>query len=77
MPEDSIEKKVLDSLDSVIRFMKEDHGGLQIVYAEETTIKIKTTGHCADCKVSKKLLIDAIENKIKHAVPSIKRIIIV
>ncbi len=71
---ESIKKRVQDALDEIRPRIQMDGGDVELVAIENTTVKVRLTGHCAGCPMAAMTLKNGVETLIKQRVPEIKEV---
>ncbi len=74
--ENSFHSKVAAVIEQVRPFLIQDGGDVELVGVEEETgvVKVRLQGACAHCPASTYTLHLAIEERLKEAVPEVKRV---
>jgi len=73
-----MQEKVKDVLEKVRPYLVRDGGNVELVeVAEDGTVKVRLTGHCAGCPHSTMTLKNGIERILKTEIPEVKEVIAV
>ncbi|MCX7911980.1 MAG: NifU family protein [Dehalococcoidales bacterium] len=72
-----MQDKVKEVLDKVRPYLVRDGGNVELVEVANGTVKVKLTGACAGCPMSKLTLKNGIERILKEEVPEVKEVIAV
>tara|TARA_B100000886_G_scaffold200954_1_gene138704 strand:- start:66 stop:308 length:243 start_codon:yes stop_codon:yes gene_type:complete len=70
----SLEKKILDALDEIRPFLIKDGGDISLESIQNSIVKVKLHGACADCEVNQMTLKNGVETTIKKYAPEIKEV---
>tara|TARA_B100000989_G_scaffold221314_1_gene169038 strand:- start:1592 stop:1834 length:243 start_codon:yes stop_codon:yes gene_type:complete len=70
----SLEKKILDALDEIRPFLLKDGGDISLESIQNSIVKVKLHGACADCEVNQMTLKNGVETTIKKYAPEIKEV---
>ena len=71
---ESIQKRVQNALDEIRPQIQLDGGDVELVAVEESTVKVRLTGHCVGCPMSAITLKNGVEALIKERVPEIQKV---
>lgn len=70
-----IEEQVRQALENVRPFLQTDGGDVELVeISDDMVVRIRLLGNCRDCQISEMTMKAGIEEGVKSAVPSIKRV---
>ena len=73
-----MQEKVKVVLEKVRPYLVRDGGNVELVeVAEDGTVKVRLTGHCAGCPHSTMTLKNGIEKILKTEIPEVKEVIAV
>ena len=77
MEKQSMRERVMAALDSVRGALQADGGDVELVdvIEDQGLVKVRLTGACGGCPMSKMTLQMGIERVLKHEVPEVKRLI--
>lgn len=74
--DESLLKRVEESLDQVRPYLKVDGGNIEVVeITEDNILKVRLLGACENCNMSYTTMKAGIEETIKKSIPEIKEII--
>lgn len=67
--------KVVNALEEIRPFLKEDGGDLQIVdITDDMVLRIEFSGACSSCSMNNMTFKNGVEDAIKRLVPEIQRV---
>lgn len=67
--------KVVNALEEIRPFLKEDGGDLEIVeITDDMVLRIEFQGACSSCSMNNMTFKNGVEDAIKRLVPEIKRV---
>lgn len=66
--------KVEEAIQQLRPFLEADGGDIELLRIEDQVAKVKLLGACHDCSMSAMTLKAGVEEAVKKAVPSIKRV---
>lgn len=70
-----IEKQINQALDSLRPFLHADGGDVELVeVSDDLVVKVRLLGNCKTCQISDMTMKAGIEEGVKSAVPSVKRV---
>jgi len=72
-----MQDKVKEVLDKVRPVLQRDGGNVELIGVSGGTVKVKLTGACAGCPMSKMTLKNGIERILKQEVPEVKEVVAV
>ena len=72
-----IESRILEALDKVRPYLREDGGDIELVEVEVPVVKVRLTGTCEHCDMSSMTMKVGVEEMIKRSVPEITTVIAV
>lgn len=67
--------KVMEALESIRPFLKNDGGDIELVDVVENKVMVKLHGNCQGCPMSFSTMKLGVENTIKQFVPNIKEVV--
>jgi Fe-S cluster biogenesis protein NfuA len=67
--------KVMEALESIRPFLKNDGGDIELVDVVDDTVMVKLHGNCQGCPMSFSTMKLGVENTIKQFVPNIKEVV--
>ena len=67
--------KVLEALESIRPFLKNDGGDIELVDVIDNKVMVKLHGNCQGCPMSFSTMKLGVENTIKQFAPSIKEVV--
>ncbi len=71
-----MQDKVIEILDKVRPALQRDGGDVELVeVGEDGIVKVRLTGACAGCPMSKLTLKNGIERILKQEVPEVKEVV--
>jgi len=70
-----IENRVLEALEKVRPYLKEDGGDIQLVEINIPVVKVKLLGACVHCDMSAMTMKVGVEEMIKKNAPEITKVI--
>jgi Fe-S cluster biogenesis protein NfuA len=71
-----LQEKVTEFIDKVRPALQRDGGDVELVEVlEDGTVKVRLTGACAGCPMSKLTLKNGIERLLKQEVPGVKEVV--
>ena len=70
----NLDKKILDALDEIRPFLVKDGGDISLESIQNSIVKVKLPGACADCEVNQMTLKNGVETTIKKYAPEIKEV---
>ena len=71
-----MQEKVTEFIDKVRPALQRDGGDVELVEVlEDGTVKVRLTGACAGCPMSKLTLKNGIERLLKQEVPGVKEVV--
>ena len=73
--EEKLKDKVQQALDSIIPFLKNDGGDIELIDIKEDIVYVRLLGNCSGCHISNSTMKLGVENTVKQFVPSIKEVI--
>ena len=68
-------EKVKAALDKIRPALQADGGDVELVDVKDGIVKVKLTGACSGCPMSKMTLKKGIERVLKEQVPEIKEVV--
>ena len=72
---DDIKKNVEDVLNQLRATLQADGGDIELVeMSDKGVVKVRLKGACAGCPMSQMTLAHFVEEHLKRAVPSVKRV---
>ena len=75
MPEDEIEKKIKEILDSKIRpAVAKDGGDIEFQSFKDGLVIVELRGSCSGCPSSIRTLKQGVQNLLCHYIPEVKRV---
>ncbi len=75
MEKEAIIKKVKNVLAQIEPYLKADGGGVEFVdLDDDMVVRVRLTGHCANCPHSTQTLKNGIEKTMKSVLPEIKAV---
>lgn len=73
-----ITEKVNEALEQLRPFLEADGGNMELVdITDDGVVKVRLLGTCKDCSMSDMTMKAGLEESVKKAVPSIKKVIAV
>lgn len=73
--QEKLTTKVLEALESIRPFLKNDGGDIELLKVEGTTAYVRLIGNCDGCPMSSSTMTLGVENTIKQNVPEITEVI--
>ena len=70
-----MQDKVKEVLDKVRPVLQRDGGNVELIGVSGGTVKVKLTGACAGCPMSKMTLKNGIERILKKELPAVKEVV--
>ena len=70
----SIEDRILEALEKVRPYLKEDGGDISLVEVDFPVVRVKLHGACETCSMSYMTMKAGVEEVIKRAIPEIERV---
>jgi Fe-S cluster biogenesis protein NfuA len=70
-----MQDKVEEVLAKVRPVLVKDGGGVELVEVSDGTVKVKLTGACDGCPMSKLTLKNGIERILKQEIPEVKEVV--
>lgn len=72
-----LEQKILDGLDEIRPFLKNDGGDISLVDVDtdENIVKVRLEGACVSCTVNQMTLKSGVEMTIKKHAPQIQKVV--
>ncbi|MDO5616111.1 MAG: NifU family protein [Cruoricaptor ignavus] len=69
------EKKVIEALESIRPFLKNDGGDIELVTIEDDKVFVRLQGNCHGCPMSFSTMKLGVENTIKQYAPEIQQVV--
>jgi len=70
-----VKEKVEAALAEIRPALQADGGDVELVEVNDSTVKLKLTGHCAGCPMASMTLKMGVERVVKERVPEVKEVI--
>ncbi len=75
--EKTFEEKVKDVIEAIRPNLKSHGGDVELVAAEDNTVKVRLQGACQGCPGAKMTMKNGIERLLKENIPEVKEVIAV
>jgi Fe-S cluster biogenesis protein NfuA len=72
---DDFDARVRAALDAVRHFLQRDGGDVELVEISGRSVKVRLTGHCANCPGARMTLKYGIERHLREQVPEFESLI--
>ncbi len=75
MDNQTLLKRVEDSLSTIRPYLEEDGGDIKVVDIIDNVVRVQLLGACVGCPMSEMTMKAGVEQAIKNAVPEIKKVV--
>ena len=75
--EKTFEEKVKDIIESIRPNLQSHGGDIELIAAEDNTVKVRLQGACQGCPGAKMTMKNGIERLLKENIPEVKEVIAV
>jgi len=74
MHEETLQNKVVRALEELRPALVMDGGDLELVEVEEGVVRVRLLGACAGCPMAAMTLVGFVEERLRAAIPEVRRV---